>query len=607
LTINTLYSIINSDIKILNIWLFYLEDTYKGVSMSIFDAIKKSKIKNRWEDYYTKEEWNFEIPDISIYEHVLNNSVEYLNVDAYNYFGNTVKYKDFLKQIDLCAKAFKVQGIKQGDVVTICMPNTPEGVICFYALNKIGAVCNMIHPLSGEQEIKEYLNSTNSVMLVMIDLCYEKIKNIIKETNVYKTIVVSVKDSMPFLLSLGYVITQGIKIEKPKKSSEYIYYKDFILKGYKYNEECLVHRNKDDIAVILHSGGTTGSPKRIVLTNGNFNALAIQAKISLKKVEVGDKCLTILPIFHGFGLGVLVHCPLSLGVTCILVPQFDAKKFDKLLKKSNPNILLGVPTLYEALINTNNTDLDLSRLKYVISGGDNLSASLERRINVFLAECGCNEKINQGYGMTECLAAVVLSHGKGTKEGSIGIPFAGNYIKIVKPGTREEVDTLEDGEICISGPTVMVGYLDNEKETNEALQIHKDGRIWLHTGDIGCINEDGIVYYKQRLKRMIISSGYNVYPSYVESVIEEHEAVLKCTVIGIPHKYKVEVPKAYIVLKNGYTSSVSTKASIKKYCEKNLARYSIPYEFEFRNSLPKTLIGKIDVKKLQEEINSTEE
>lgn len=568
--------------------------------MSIFDIIKK-KENNRWEKYYTKAEWNINVPDVSIYNYMSNKANNYLDTIAFNYFGKTIKYKELLKQIDMCAMAFRSQGVRVGDVVTICMPNTPEGIICFYALNKIGAISNMIHPLSGEQEIKMYLNSTNSVMLVMIDVCYEKIKNIIKETNVYKTIVVSASDSMPFWLGLGYSFTQGLKVEKPRRSTEYIYYKDFLLKSYNYHGNYAVEMKKDDPAVILHSGGTTGNPKGIVLSNGNFNSLAAQARIVFKRVEIGDRCLTIMPIFHGFGLGVSVHCPLSLGATCILVPQFDSRKFDKLLKKYKPNVLLGVPTLYEALIKTNNTDLDLSILKYVISGGDSLSNSLERRINVFLAECGSNEKINQGYGMTECLASVSLSYDKGSREGSIGIPFPGSYFKIVKPGTQEELPIDTDGEICISGPTVMLGYLDNEKETNEVLQIHKDGKVWLHTGDIGLIDKDGIIYYRQRLKRMIVTSGYNVYPSRIEEVIEEHEAVLKCSVVGIPHPYKLEVPKAYIVLKNGYSPTLSVKSSIKKHCEKNLAKYSIPYEFEFRKSLPKTLIGKVDINKLKEE------
>ena len=247
-----------------------------------------------------------------------------------------------------------------------------------------------------------------------------------------------------------------------------------------------------------------------------------------------------------------------------------------------------------------NEHLNLSSLKYVISGGDSLSSTLERKINVYLENHHAKVKISQGYGMTESLAAVALAIGKCNKPGSIGIPFPSNYIKIVKPGTQEEVTYQEDGEICISGPTVMAGYLDNEKETNEMLQIHKDGMIWLHTGDMGTMDEDGVVFYKQRIKRMIISSGYNIYPAYVEQIIEEHPAVMKCTVIGIPHPYKIEVPKAYIVLKNGY-NPITIRKSIKDHCKKNLASYAIPYEFEYRKSLPKTLIGKIDFKKLQEE------
>ena len=575
--------------------------------MNIFDKIKQSKTKNLWTNYYTKEEWNFNLDDVSVYQFMESKANNYLNEYAYNYFGNEVTYKTFLKQIDLCSKAFKTSGIRKGEVVTICMPNTPEGVICFYALNKIGAISNMIHPLSGEKEILDYLNSTDSVMLVMIDLCYEKVKNILNKTKVREVVVVSAKDSMPFITSLGYSFTKGLKVEKPKRNEKkYIYYKEFIMRGYNYTKDTLKPMKKDDIAVILHSGGTTGSPKGIVLTNGNFNSLATQSRTVFKRVEIGDRCLTIMPIFHGFGLGVSMHCPFCLGATCILIPQFDSRKFDKLLKKYNPNVLLGVPTLYEALVNCNNINIDLKDIKYIISGGDILSSSLEKKINSYLEKHNSKEKINQGFGMTECLAAVCLSYDKGSREGSIGIPFPGNYFKIVKPNTTTEVDFNTDGEICISGPTVMLGYLNNEKETNEVLRIHPDGRVWLHTGDMGYITEEGIIYYKQRIKRMIVTSGYNVYPSYVEKIIEQHEAVLKCTVIGIEHKYKMEVPKAYIVLKNGYEPNLIVKNSIKKHCEKNLAKYSVPYEFEFRKSLPKTLIGKVDINKLKDEEKNPE-
>ena len=568
--------------------------------MNVVSLIRQKMMKTPWTKYYKKEDRKIKIEDISIYQMLVKNNVSRDKNIAINYYGTQITYKELFHKINQAANAFRSQGIRRGDIVTICMPNTPEALISFYAINKIGAIANMIHPLSGEQEIKDYLISTHSVMLIMIDICYEKVKNVIKETDVYKTIVTSASDSMGFLLSFGYQITQGYKIKKPKRSEEYVYWKDFIRKGLNYRDTVEITIGKDTPAVILHSGGTTGNPKGIVLSNGNFNALSMQARIVFNEVRPGEKVLAIMPIFHGFGLGVSINAPLVLGCEVILIPQFNAKKFDKLLEKYKPNILFGVPTLFEALTNTKNECLDLSMVKYVISGGDSLSSSLERRINVFLANHKAKCQISQGYGMTESLAAVALAFGKANKPGSIGIPFPSNYIKIVKPRTQEEVPYGEDGEICISGPTVMLGYLDNEKETNEMLQIHKDGLIWLHTGDMGMMDEDGVVFYRQRIKRMIISSGYNIYPAHVEQVIEEHPAVLKCTVVGIPHPYKMEVPKAYIVLKNGY-SPLGVRKSIREHCKKNLATYAIPYEFEYRKSLPKTLIGKVDFKKLQEE------
>ncbi len=571
--------------------------------MNVVDLLRQSRVKIPWKKYYTKEELKFKVEDISIYEMFKRSALSNLNCPAVNYYGRVYSYKEFLKRIDRAALSFSHIGVKKGDIVTICMPNTPEGLISFYAVSKIGAISNMIHPLSGEEEIKNYLNSTKSKYLVMVDFCYEKVRNVISETDVCKVIVAPVSNSMFPHMQAGYKFKTW-RMKKPRRSKLYTYWNDFIISSY-FETEKPISCKAEDPAVILHSGGTTGKPKGIVLSNGNFNALALQARVIFKDLKPRDKVLGIMPIFHGFGLGVSFHIPFGLGCEVILVPQFNAKKFDELLEKYCPNVICGVPTLYEALTNTKNKKLDLSMLKYVISGGDSLSSTLSERINDFLLSHGSKVKVSQGYGMTEALAAVALSFGDAYRDGSIGIPFPGNYIKIVKPGTQDEVSYGEDGEICVSGPTVMLGYLDNEEETNEMLQKHSDGMIWLHTGDIGMMNENGIIYYKQRLKRMIISSGYNVYPSYIEKVIEEHPAVLNCSVIGVPHPYKVEVPKAYIVLKDGY-SPISVKSSIKEHCKKNLAVYSIPHEFVYRKSLPQTLMGKIDFKKLQEDDDEEE-
>lgn len=570
--------------------------------MGIFDFLNiKKKEKTVWNEIYKKEKIKFKVPEGTLYSLIKDQVKDRDGMYAYSYYGHSVTYKEFMKQIDSAAKAFRSQGIRKGDVVTICMPNTPEAVISFYALNKIGAIASMIHPLSSEQEIKNYLINTNSVMMVMIDLCYEKVAGVIKETDVYKTILVSAGSSMSIPMKLGYIFTKSYKIKKPYFKGEYLHWKDFIAKGSNYHGKIEAECDKDTPAVILHSGGTTGTPKGIVLSNGNFNSEAEQIKMLFTKLEPNDKVLAIMPVFHAFGLGVSIHAVLHIGACVDLIPQFDAKHFDKLLIQHEPSIIVGVPTLFEALLNTNNKKLNLSKLKYVISGGDSLTESLGTKVNDFLLDHKADVQVMQGYGLSEASGAAILAHGDYNILGSIGIPFPGNSVKIVRPHTQDELPSGEVGEICISGPTIMMGYYNNEEETNDALQIHKDKKIWLHTGDMGYVREDGVIYYQSRLKRMIISSGYNVYPQQIETVIESHEAVMKCTVIGIPHKYKVQVAKAIIVLKSGYNDTSSIKKSIKELCEKNLSRFSLPYEYEFRESLPKTLIGKVDFKKLAEE------
>ena len=573
--------------------------------MGILDFLKfKKKDQSTWNEFYKKDKIKFKVPEGTIYSLIRNQVSERSGMYAYSYYGHSVTYKDFMRQIDSAAKAFRSQGIRKGDVVTICMPNTPEAVISFYALNKIGAIASMIHPLSSEQEIKNYLISTNSVMMLKIDLCYEKVAGVIKETDVYKTIIVSAGSSMSIPMKLGYIFTKSYKIKKPYFKGEYLHWKDFIAKGSNYKGRVESECDKDTPAVILHSGGTTGTPKGIVLSNGNFNAEAEQIKMLFTKLEPNDRVLAIMPVFHAFGLGVSIHGVLHIGACVDLIPQFDARHFDKLLIQHNPSIIVGVPTLFEALLNTNNKKLNLSKLKYVVCGGDSLTESLGAKVNDYLKEHNADCKIMQGYGLSEASGAAILAYGDYNVLGSIGIPFPGNTVKIVRAHTQDELPYGETGEICISGPTVMMGYFNNEKETNDVLQIHKDNKLWLHTGDMGYIRDDGIVFYQSRLKRMIISSGYNVYPQQIEAVIESHEAVMKCTVIGIPHKYKVQVAKAIIVLKSGYTESLSLKKSIKDLCEKNLSKFSLPYEYEFRKSLPKTLIGKVDFKKLSEEEES---
>lgn len=563
----------------------------------------KKRPKSPWDKYYGKKNMFYTIPNCSVYDYIYKKHFKYKDNIAMEYYGTKITYNELFRQIDICARAFKSQGIKKGDVVTILSANLVESIYVIFALNKIGAVANVVHPLSAENEIKEALDRYSSVMLVAMDICYTKIKELVKDTEVYRVIVLSAKDSMNMLYKIGYYLTQGRKVEKVNyKDNLYIKYYDFIKYGDNYIKEDKVKIRRDTPALILHSGGTTGTPKGIVLSNGNFYSATKQAEIALPDLSSNDVILAIMPIFHGFGLSVSITDAFAVGAKAVIIPQFNAKEFDKLIKKYKPTVLVGVPTLFEALTNNERMkDADLSYLKYVISGGDTLSKTRVEKINEFLHDHGTEAILTQGYGMTEAVACISFDRKDDTHPGTVGIPWPGTYVQIVKPGTDEEVAYGEDGEICICGPNVMLGYYNNEKETNDVLHIHSDGNVWLHSGDMGSMDKDGFITYKQRLKRMIVTSGYNVYPSQIEEIIERHEAVLDCSVIGVPHPYKVEIPKAYIVLKKGYYETEKIKKEIMELCKKNLSHYAIPKEFEYRKSLPKTMVGKVDFRKLQEE------
>ena len=564
---------------------------------------KKKTLEAPWLEYYSREERKIKFTTKSIYDYMVDSVGNDKDYIALNYFENRIPYYDLLDNIDKCARALREYGVKEGDIVTICMPNMPEAIYIFYACNKIGAVSDIIHPLSSPEQVKFYLNESKSRFLFLVDFNYDKYKDIISNSLVYKTILVSPKESMPIGLSIGYTLTRGLTLKRPKYvDTEYMSWKNFILRGISSNKNFHSKMKKDDLALILHSGGTTGSPKGIMISNYSFNAIAQQGAVNVIDVRPRDKIVTILPIFHGFGLGICVHTPLCLKVETILMPEYDANRFYKIWKNDKPHVILGVPTLWEGMMSNKKFDfVDMSQLKYIISGGDHLTVAAETKINTFLHQHGAKVNIKKGYGMTESVAATAYTFPGTNEPGSIGIPMVGNIYKICNPDTNEELPIGEEGEICVNGPTLMMGYLNNEEETKKILRRHDDGKLWLHTGDIGYISANGIVYFTQRLKRMIVVSGFNVYPSMIESVLAKHKAVEKVCVIGIPHSYKMHVPKAFIVLKKGYIADSKLKRELKDLCKRELAVYSIPKEFEFRDELPKTLYNKIDYRSLEKE------
>lgn len=568
-------------------------------------------IKTPWYAFYGEVRAHLDYPqELSLYEFMERSTARFLNNYCYEYFGKRATYAQLHQEIGTCANAFRQLGVKRGDRVSICMPNTPEAVISFYALNRIGAVANMIHPLSAAVEIRYYLNVSNSSCIVAVDLCLSKICEIMEETGLRQCILVSVADSMPLHMKAGYRLTGG---KRAKSMSGCISWKKFMALGRRITggSNGVERRSKgDDVAAILYSGGTTGSPKGIELTNLNFNALAMQGEEMCACLQPGDRLLAIMPVFHGFGLGICIHTALCAGCMDILLPRFDAKHFDRLISKHKPNIIAGVPTLYEALLRSRFLEgYDLSFLKCVISGGDALSPALKQKVDQFLQQHGADVQIREGYGLTECVTGSCLTPLHGHREGSIGIPYPDTCYKIVAPLTDTEMPYGEEGEIVISGPAVMKGYLNDRDETDRVLRRHQDGRLWLHTGDLGVMDTDGFVYFRQRLKRLIISSGYCLYPQYIENVIDSHKDVLVSCVVGISHPYKMQVAKAFIVLKDPPDDSSRTEEllqDIRRHCEKNLAKYSWPYAYEVLSELPRTLVGKVAYHELTKEDRTDE-
>ena len=589
-----------------------INSTIKKVTNKVSERIKektntkKTSIVERipWKEASLKSgiPINLEYFNGSIYEAVERSALKNPRDAALYFMGRKVTYKRFIENVNTCAKALKVIGVRENDRVTIAMPNCPQALYMLYAVNLIGAIANMIHPLSAEKEIEFYLNESKSVTAITLDQFYSKFESIRANTKVNNIIIASIKDELSKPIKAGYMLTEGRKIEKIPSDAPIIRWNKFL----KLSKYCFynyqVKRKTSDPAVILYSGGTTGNTKGIVLTNGNFNACAQQVIASNPMISTGDRMLAAMPIFHGFGLGVCVHTALFGGLCTVLIPRFTPKSYAKDLVKYKCNFIAGVPTLYEALLRLPTIEgKDLSFLKGVFSGGDSLSIELKRKLDKFLYDHHATIQVREGYGATETVTACCLTPPSMHKEGSIGIPFPDTYIKIVDPGTEKELPYGKEGEILIAGPSIMKEYMNHKEETAQTLRKHKDGLTWVHTGDLGVMDNEGFIYFKGRAKRMIISSGYNIYPAQLENIFDAHNLVQMSCAIGVPDPYKIQKVKMFIKLKKDVPANEETKQNILSYAKKHIAKYSMPYDIEFREDLPKTLVGKVAYRKLEEE------
>lgn len=537
----------------------------------------------------------------SLIDLVEDKAKDYANNIAYEFMGKKVTYSQFIKDINHCAKALLTLGIKEGDIVCISMPNTPQAITFFYAVNKIGAVANMIHPLSSEKEMFYLLTKVKAKTLLLMNQFFNSIENIIDQTSLENIIIADIKDALPWIKKLPYQLTIGRKIKPVTRVDKVIKWNDFLAKA--NNNLTLTHIDDadDKLAVILQSGGTTGKMKGVCLSNMNINACAIQMKAANPMINDQDKMLSVMPIFHGNGLVIGVHTMLITGARCILIPRFSPESYAQELLNHKCNYMSGVPTLFEKLMETKcMKNADLSFLKGVFSGADYLSVELERRIDEFLKNHNAKVLVRQGYGMTEGVVASSLNPVEGFKEGSIGLPLPDTIMKIVDPETSKEVPIGEVGEIVFSSRTNMLGYYNDVEETNNTLRLHEDGNYYIHSGDLGYQDSDNFFYFKGRIKRMIVTNGYNVFPMELENIIESHELVDRCCVLGIPDKDRGEKVKAYIVLKNKENKTVEVKNTLMSFFKETIARYAYPREIEFVDELPKTKVGKVDYNKLRE-------
>lgn len=568
-------------------------------------------IDKPWLKYYTENQIQTAVPKMSVYRYLYEQNKNYSGRIALAYFGKKITFDELFSKIEETAKALKSIGIKENEIVTISMPNTPEAVYLFYAMSKIGAVANMVDPRTSAEGIENYIEEAGSNTVFIVDSYYNKVKKLTENGKVSLVIAVSPSESLPLGLSLGYKAKEFIdNLKDSSKKNIFNYktksWKQFILCGKEYGLDTEVEYQENRAVVIEHTGGTTGIPKGVLLSNENINSVALQSVLTGIDMKREHNWLDIMPTFIAYGVGMGLHLPLTIGMETILIPKFDAQKFDELLYKYKPIHMVGVPSYWGTIIKSKKlAKQDLSYMIAPTVGGDAMNTVLEQEANEFLKEHKCASKIVKGYGMTEVTGGVAGTVDANNEIGSVGIPFVKQTISVFEPDSENELGYNQDGEICITGPNTMIGYFKNEAATNVILKRHIDGNIWVHTGDIGHITENGNIFIVDRLKRMMIRyDGFKVFPSIIEKVILTHKAVDSCKVVAISDsKHRQgKLPKAHIVLKEEYRQYANQiQMEIELLCSEQLPEYCQPVEYKFRDELPLTSIGKIDYLSLEAE------
>lgn len=566
-------------------------------------------IDKPWLKFYPEEMLSFDLPNTSVYEYALNANSDNMENIALEYFGNKIKYKTFFKKVDEAEKAFRKKGIKKGDTVSFCVPTLPETFYSFYALNKIGAIANMIDPRTNASSIKSFIENANSKMIVFIDIAYPKMVGIINDLNIDNIVSISASDSLPIHLKTAMKIKNSLENLNKKQvptNKCIINWNDFINQGKNFNFESEIITDKLDLpSGIVYTSGTTGIPKGSVMSNKNFLSMVYQNHAANMGWDKNDVFLGIMPPFIAYGMVCGFALPICNGMQIDIIPKFESDKFDSYIIKHRPNHIMGVPSYLDNLTKSEKLkNKDLSFVKTAIVGGDKLVVSSEEKINKFLKEHGSKATVSKGYGMTEMSSnAVYTVNEKCNALGSVGIPLVENNFKIIN-SEGHEIGYDEIGEVCLGGPTLIDGYLNNPSENKKVFKV-EDGKRWVHTGDNAYMSKDGLVFFQDRLKRIIVrSDGHNVWPSRIEQIIEENPHVKACCVTGVkdPNVENGEVPTAFIVLNEGSLDIADeiikeiNDASLSKLPERDIA-----LDYYIQDELPLTPVGKIDYLKLSKE------
>lgn len=557
-----------------------------------------------WLKYYDQKFIDQTLPALSAFEYVCQRSKNHLNDTALEYYGRKFTYADLIVNVKKTAAALRGAGVKKGDIITVVSIMTPEIIALFYAADMMGATLNLVDPRYSVEGIREYIEEVDSHLLVCLNVVYERCRQAAKRTNVEKVIVLSPADSLPPVMAVGYKLTTP---DKNKYASNVIRWKQFI-KGGEGQSTAAEPYDPDHACVVVHTGGTTGSPKGVMLTDDCFNGIALQFQAYPKLFHRGQKLMNIMPPFIAYGFACGIHLPLVLGFTVIIIPNLDPAKLGSLVLKHKPEHMFGVPTHYQQLAaDPKLRDKDLSFIINYAAGGDSLSRGAEQTVNDFLAAHGARYPIAKGYGMTEVSSAATVAAGLDNKPGSVGIPMVNTVVAAFEPGTDQELPIGQRGELCISGPCLMKGYYNKPEETAILLRRHPDGRVWAHTGDMGYLDEDGFVFLDSRIKRMIIRhDGFKVFPSMIENVVSRHPAVHQCSVVGCADKDHTQgrLPFVYIVLKADITAKKKQVIrELERMCAEELPEYVQPVAYKFISSMPMTPVGKVDYRQLEADVS----